>query len=86
LGRGSNQRYCVLEHVADWDSSFRNLSALVAPTGVVIVTVPFIFPLHMEPVDFLRGTPYVIEQWMEKVSDEQYNAAPRSPDSQAQKP
>jgi hypothetical protein len=52
----------VLEHVADWDASFRNLRALVAQTGVVIVTLPFIFPLHMEPVDFLRGTPYVIDR------------------------
>ena len=52
----------VLEHVADWDTAFRNLSALVSPNGALIVTLPFIFPLHMEPVDFLRGTPYVIER------------------------
>jgi hypothetical protein len=29
---------------------------------VVIVTVPFIFPLHMEPMDYFRGTPYAIER------------------------
>jgi hypothetical protein len=52
----------VLEHVVDWDTAFRNLSALVSATGALIVTLPFIFPLHMEPVDFLRGTPYVIER------------------------
>jgi SAM-dependent methyltransferase len=52
----------VLEHVADWDVAFMNLRSLVAPSGRVIMTVPFIFPLHMEPFDYFRATPHVIEK------------------------
>ncbi len=52
----------VLEHVADWDVAFMNLRSLVAPRGRVIMTVPFIFPLHMEPLDYFRATPHAIEK------------------------
>lgn len=52
----------VLEHVADWDIAFMNLRSLVAPRGRVILTVPFVFPLHMEPLDYFRATPHTIER------------------------
>ena len=51
----------VLEHVPDWHTAFRNLRTLVADDGRVVITVPFIFPIHMEPLDFFRGTSYTIE-------------------------
>jgi SAM-dependent methyltransferase len=50
----------VLEHVADWPTAFRNIRRLCAPAATVIITVPFVFPLHMEPVDFFRATPYAL--------------------------
>ena len=52
----------VLEHVADWDIAFMNLRSLVAPRGRIIMTVPFVFPLHMEPLDYFRATPHAIER------------------------
>ena len=46
----------VLEHVEDVDAAFAGLRRLVAADGVVVLTVPFVFPLHMEPYDFRRLT------------------------------
>ena len=46
----------VLEHVLDIDAAFAGLRRLVAHGGLVFLTVPFIYPLHMEPYDFRRLT------------------------------
>lgn len=53
----------VLEHVADWTTAFGNLHALLAPGGRVLVTCPHFFPLHEEPYDFWRATPYALEHF-----------------------
>jgi hypothetical protein len=52
----------VLEHVADIDSAFAGLRRLAAPGGFVALTVPFVFPLHMEPYDFRRLTLHGVER------------------------
>jgi len=52
----------VLEHVVDIDRSFEGLRRLTAPGGFVVMTVPFLFPVHMEPFDFRRLTDYGILQ------------------------
>jgi methyltransferase family protein len=52
----------VLEHVVDIDRSFQGLRRLTAPGGIVVLTVPFIFPVHMEPFDFRRLTVSGISQ------------------------
>jgi hypothetical protein len=46
----------VLEHVADIDLSFRGLRRLTMTGGLVMITVPFLFPEHMDPDDFRRLT------------------------------
>jgi hypothetical protein len=46
----------VLEHVADIDAAFAGLRRLIVEGGAVLLTVPFMFPLHMEPYDFRRLT------------------------------
>jgi SAM-dependent methyltransferase len=50
----------VLEHVARWDRAFANLASLLARGGRVILTSPFVYPLHEEPHDFWRPTPYAV--------------------------
>jgi SAM-dependent methyltransferase len=50
----------VLEHVARWDRAFANLASLLAPGGRIILTSPFVYPLHEEPHDFWRPTPYAV--------------------------
>ncbi len=52
----------VLEHVVDIDRSFEGLRRLTAPGGCVVLTVPFLFPVHMEPFDFRRLTEYGISK------------------------
>lgn len=52
----------VLEHVADIDAAFAGLRRLIATDGVVVLTVPFVFPLHMEPYDFRRLTLHGVQR------------------------
>ncbi|MDB5311163.1 MAG: Methyltransferase domain protein [Gemmataceae bacterium] len=50
----------VLEHVSDWPAAFANMSALLAPSGRLIVTCPHVYQLHEEPYDFWRPTSHAI--------------------------
>lgn len=50
----------VLEHVFDWHQAFFNFNKLLSSGGRVLITVPFLFPLHEEPEDYWRPTPYAI--------------------------
>ncbi len=56
----------VLEHVADWATGLANLRKLLKPDGRLILTVPFFFPLHMEPFDFYRVTHFGIQKLAEQ--------------------
>ena len=56
----------VLEHVAEWDVAFANFRSLLALSGHLILTCPHFFPLHEEPYDFWRPTPYAIPFFAEK--------------------
>jgi 2-polyprenyl-3-methyl-5-hydroxy-6-metoxy-1,4-benzoquinol methylase len=53
----------VLEHVADWNQTFCNLSSLLVPGGFMFVTTPHMYILHEEPFDFWRPTLYAIEHF-----------------------
>jgi SAM-dependent methyltransferase len=46
----------VLEHVADPRSGFEEIARVVKPGGTVYVEVPFLFPLHPDPLDRHRWT------------------------------
>lgn len=52
----------VMEHVADVDAAFAGLRRACTAGGVVVMTVPFLFPLHMEPYDFRRLTLHGVRQ------------------------
>jgi SAM-dependent methyltransferase len=56
----------VLEHVADWDTTFRNFSQLLAPGGRLLITCPYFYPLHEVPYDFWRPTPYALQYYGSK--------------------
>jgi len=51
----------VLEHVADWEAAFANMSSLLGPGGRILITCPHIYRLHEQPYDFWRPTPHAIE-------------------------
>jgi hypothetical protein len=52
----------VLEHVFDVSLSFRGLRRLTMTGGLVMITVPFLFPEHMDPDDFRRLTEHGVAQ------------------------
>jgi SAM-dependent methyltransferase len=56
----------VLEHVLDWPAAWNNLGRLLAPGGRLIITCPFIYPLHEEPYDFWRPTPHALRRFAER--------------------
>jgi SAM-dependent methyltransferase len=51
----------VLEHVHSPHLAIRNIHSLLRPDGRLILTVPFIFPIHERPHDYFRYTRYGLE-------------------------
>lgn len=56
----------VLEHVSDTPKSFQELARLLKTDGFLIVTTPFMYPLHEEPYDYVRLTPYQIREYAKR--------------------
>jgi len=51
----------VFEHLAHPDKAAKSLFELIAPGGVLLLTAPFINPVHKDPTDFHRFTPDALE-------------------------
>lgn len=51
----------VLEHVHSPHLAIKNIYGVLAPGGQLILTVPFIFPIHERPRDYFRYTRYGLE-------------------------
>jgi SAM-dependent methyltransferase len=56
----------VLEHVSDTATAFKELARITKQGGDIVVTIPFIYPLHEEPYDFSRLTPYLIREYAQE--------------------
>lgn len=56
----------VMEHVANWDIAFLNLSKLLNSRGKLLITCPYFYQLHEEPYDFWRPTPYALQYFANK--------------------
>ena len=52
----------VMEHVSETRPALRELARVLHPGGFVILTTPMLYPLHEEPHDFVRLTPFQIER------------------------
>jgi len=61
----------VLEHVADWSAAFQNFAALLSTDGIILITSPFIYPLHEIPYDFWRPTLHAIKFFADREGLEQ---------------
>ena len=52
----------VLEHVPDPEAALAEVSRVLKPEGVLLLSVPFIYPVHNAPFDFHRFTRHALER------------------------
>ncbi len=54
----------VLEHIPDPERCLREAARALNVGGELMVHVPFAYPLHDEPFDFLRPTSHALRRWL----------------------
>ena len=54
----------VIEHVMDISNILKESHRVLRNNGTIIITSPFVWPLHDEPNDYFRYTPFSIEEIM----------------------
>lgn len=48
----------ILEHLTDREAFIRTCDEVLSPGGVLVLTVPYSYPLHLDPIDtYYRPTP-----------------------------
>jgi SAM-dependent methyltransferase len=52
----------VLEHTPHPAELISEMSRVLRPSGILLMTVPFSFRLHEEPHDYLRFTPHILRE------------------------
>ncbi len=67
----------VLEHVPDPRSFVQEMARVLKPGGKLLLTVPFIQPLHELPSDYYRFTPSSLRTFAETVGLEVESITPR---------
>ncbi len=60
----------VFEHCPDPESTMREIARVLRPSGVLFLTVPFLWPLHCVPHDEYRYTPYSLERHLRRAGFE----------------
>ncbi len=56
----------VLEHLPHPKDCISEIVRVLKPTGILVLQVPFIYPIHDAPLDFQRWTQYGLEQLVYK--------------------
>lgn len=56
----------VLEHVPNMEKAFSEISRVLKKEGYLIISVPFLYPVHESPYDFYRYTIYGIKHQLEQ--------------------
>lgn len=51
----------VLEHINEPKKALKEIHRILKPNGKLILSTPFIFPIHDEPYDFYRYTEYGLQ-------------------------
>ena len=52
----------VLEHVYDFHKAIKNMYKAIKSNGIVIISVPLLYPLHSEPNDYWRFTEHSLKR------------------------
>jgi SAM-dependent methyltransferase len=68
----------VLEHVGDPAAVLAELRRILRPGGGLWLTVPLTWPLHEEPFDFFRYTPYSLASLLEGAGFVSADVVPRN--------
>lgn len=53
----------VLEHLPDPALAWREIARLLAPGGMLLLNVPFLYPIHAHPHDHFRYTRFALERF-----------------------
>ena len=56
----------VLEHLAKPENCIKEIFRVLTPDGLFIIQVPFLYPLHDEPLDFTRWTIHGLRSMAER--------------------
>lgn len=56
----------LFEHVYELDKAIYECYRILKPSGLLIVTTPFLYPVHADPYDFQRWT---IDKWKRKLNE-----------------
>jgi len=54
----------VLEHLAHPDLALMEMTRCLRPGGSIVVTVPFLFPVHADPCDYYRYTSWCLQEML----------------------
>ncbi len=55
----------VLEHIYDWNFIFDEIRRLLIRNGKIFIIIPFLYPIHAAPNDYLRVTSSYLNQFLE---------------------
>jgi SAM-dependent methyltransferase len=67
----------VLEHVPEPNLVLEEFHRILKSGGHIFITTPFMHPLHEEPYDFYRYTPYALKTLVESAGFEVMFITPR---------
>lgn len=67
----------VLEHVPDPRDALAEISRVLRPGGMLLLSVPFMYPIHNAPFDFHRFTRYALRHSLQQHGFEIESISPR---------